>query len=91
MLRSGEVDPDVIICDLHMDNMDGIEFLRTLRADKGNVNSRKPVLILTGDKSEQAHEITRQVGASKVLTKPISAEDLIRHINLVRGHLDSSR
>jgi two-component system chemotaxis response regulator CheY len=91
MLRSGEVDPDVIICDLHMDNMNGIEFLRTLRADKGNVNSRKPVLILTGDKSEQAHEITRQVGASKVLTKPIGADELIRQINLVRGHIETGR
>ncbi len=91
MLRSGDVDPDVIICDLHMDNMDGIEFLRTLRTERGNVNSRKPVLILTGDKSEQAHEITRQVGASKVLTKPISAEDLIKQINLVRGYVETGR
>ena len=91
MLRSGDVDPDVIICDLHMDNMDGIEFLRTLRAEKGNVNSRKPVLILTSDKSDQAHEITRQVGASKVLTKPISADDLIKQINLVRGHFETAR
>lgn len=91
MLRSGEVDPDVIICDLHMDNMNGIEFLRTLRADKGNVNSRKPVLILTGDKSEQAHEITRQVGASKVLTKPIGADELIRQINLVQGYFETGR
>lgn len=90
MLRSGDVDPDVIICDLHMENMGGIDFLRALRADKANVNSRKPVLILTGDKSEQAHEITRQVGASKVLTKPISAEDLIRQIDLVRGHVDKA-
>ncbi|CAA7626881.1 CheY-like receiver [Candidatus Terasakiella magnetica] len=91
MLRSGEVDPDVILCDLHMEHMDGAEFLRTLRADKGNVNSRKPVLILTSDKSEQAHEITRQVGASKVLTKPISADDLIKQINLVRGHFEAGR
>ncbi|WP_043745957.1 response regulator [Paramagnetospirillum magneticum] len=91
MLRSGDVDPDVIICDLHMEHMDGIEFLRTLRNEKGNLNSRKPVLILTGDKSEQAHEITRQVGASKVLTKPIGADDLIRQINLVRGHFEAGR
>ncbi|MBI5165264.1 MAG: response regulator [Magnetospirillum sp.] len=90
-LGSGEVDPDVIICDLHMDKMDGIEFLRRLRSDKANVNSRKPVLILTGDKSEQAHEITRQVGASKVLTKPISAEDLILQINLVRGYFEAGK
>jgi CheY-like chemotaxis protein len=91
MLRSGDVDPDVIICDLHMDNMNGIEFLRTLRADKGNLNSRKPVLILTGDKSEQAHEITRQVGASKVLTKPIGPDELIRQLNLVQGYFETGR
>lgn len=91
MLRAGEIDPDIIICDLHMENMDGVQFLRTLRADKANINSRKPVLILTSDTSDQAHEITRQVGASKVLTKPISADDLIRQINLVRGHFEAGR
>ncbi|MEW5727477.1 MAG: response regulator [Pseudomonadota bacterium] len=91
MLRSGEVDPDVIICDLHMEKMDGIEFLRALRHDKANLNSRKPVLILTGDKSERAHEITRQVGASKVLTKPCTAEELIRQVMLVRGYFEAAK
>ena len=91
MLRSGDVDPDVILCDLHMEKMDGIEFLRALRADRSNLNSRKPVLILTGDKSEQAREITRQVGASKVLTKPIGAEDLIKEIMLVRGYFEANK
>ncbi len=91
MLKSGDYDPDVIICDLHMDGMDGTEFLRELRADKTNVNNRKPVLILTGDKSEQAKDLTRQVGASKVLTKPISAEDLIRQIMLVRGYFETDK
>jgi CheY-like chemotaxis protein len=89
LLRSGDCDPDVIICDLHMDKMDGAEFLSVLRADKTNINCRKPVLILTGDKSEQAHEVTRQTGASKVLTKPIIAEELIKQINLVRGNFET--
>jgi len=91
MLRSGEVDPDVILCDLHMDKMDGGQFLQELRSDKANVNSKKPVLILTGDKNEQAHELTRQVGASKVLTKPISAEDLIKQIMLVQGYFETNK
>lgn len=91
MLRSGEVDPDVILCDLHMEKMDGSRFLKELRADKTNLNNRKPVLILTGDKNEQAHEITRQMGASKVLTKPISADDLIKQIMLVQGYFEASK
>lgn len=91
MLRSGEVDPDVILCDLHMEKMDGSQFLKELRADKANVNNRKPVLILTGDKNEQMHEVSRQMGASKVLTKPISADDLIHQIMLVQGYFETSK
>ena len=91
LLCSGDVDPDVILCDLHMEKMDGGEFLRQLRADRANINNRKPVLILTGDKSEQAHEVTRRMGASKVLTKPISAEDLIRQIMLVQGYFELNK
>jgi two-component system, chemotaxis family, chemotaxis protein CheY len=91
LLRKGDVDPDVIICDLHMETMGGDEFLRRLRADKANRNNRKPVLILTGDKSEQVHEATRQMGASKVLTKPIAPDELIRQIMLVRGYFELNK
>ena len=88
LMLEGDCDPDVIICDLHMEKMDGIEFLRRLRADKVSLNCHKPVLILTGDKSERLHEDSRQVGASKILTKPISPEDLAREIALVRGYYE---
>lgn len=91
LLRSGEADPDVIICDLHMEKMDGATFLKELRGDATNRNNRKPVLILTGDKNQQAHELTRQVGASKVLTKPIGPDDLIREIMLVRGYFEAAK
>ncbi|MBC7953091.1 MAG: response regulator [Rhodospirillaceae bacterium] len=91
LLRKGDVDPDVILCDLHMETMGGDEFLRQLRADKTNRNSRKPVLILTGDKSEQVHEAIRQMGASKVLTKPIAPDELIRQIMLVRGYFELNK
>jgi two-component system, chemotaxis family, chemotaxis protein CheY len=91
MLRSGDVDPDVILCDLHMEKMDGSHFLRELRADKTNRSRRKPVLILTGDKNEQAHEVTRQLGASKVLTKPIPPDELIRQIMLVQGYFEAAK
>ncbi|MBC7907932.1 MAG: response regulator [Rhodospirillaceae bacterium] len=91
LLRQGDIYPDVILCDLYMETMGGDEFLRQLRADKSNRNSRKPVLILTGDKSEQVHEAIRQMGASKVLTKPIAPDELIRQIMLVRGHFELNK
>ncbi len=91
MLRNGEAEPDIILCDLHMKTMGGDEFLRQLRADKANRSSRKPVLILTADKSPETHEVSRQLGASKVLTKPIPPDELIKQVMLVRGYFEVNK
>jgi len=88
LLSQAEVEPDVIICDLHMGTMGGAEFLRQLRADKANRNSRKPVLILTSDKNEHTLEAARQLGASKVLAKPIAPDELVRQLMLARGYFE---
>ncbi len=86
----GVPDPDVVICDLHMDKMDGTELLNHMRREEGLKERMIPVLILTGDGDDLIHEVTRQVGATKVLTKPISAPDLQREIEEAVGFtLDS--
>lgn len=76
--------PDVIICDLHMEGMDGLDFVHHLRHRK----NLTPVLILTGDSSKLLHEVTTQVGATKVLMKPISAPDLMTEIKQAIGFSD---
>ena len=81
----GAPDPDVIICDLHMKGMDGIEFCNTIRRDKKIRRQSIPVLILTGDTDNLMHEVSRQVGACEVLTKPVSANDLLRHVRNAIG------
>ncbi len=82
MMRNVDVpEPDVIVCDLYMDVMDGLEFVHHLR----RMDDRTPVLILTGEKNEFVHDVTRQAGASKVLTKPISALDLAQEIHNAVG------
>lgn len=86
VLRQKRVkDPDVIICDLHMDKMDGTEFCNLARRDE-NIRKRAiPVLILTGDDDELIHDVALQLGAKAVLTKPISAPDLLREIQSAVG------
>ena len=74
--------PDVIISDLHMDGMDGMEFCNTLRRSK---KLEIPVIILTGDSDRLLHETTLQVGAVAIMTKPVSAGDLIQKIEEVVG------
>jgi CheY-like chemotaxis protein len=84
--QPGNEGPDIIICDLHMDKMDGMEFCNQVRRDKDRVI---PVIILTGDSDELLHEVARQVGAVEVLTKPISAPKLQEHIQIAIGFAPS--
>ncbi len=76
---------DVIISDLHMKNMDGIEFCNRTRRNKDIHDRGVPILILTGGGDELVHEAAQRVGAAAVLTKPISANDLLRHIRIAIG------
>lgn len=85
MSEAGAEAPDLIICDLHMDKMDGLELVNILRRGKGPISKDTPVIILTGDSDKLLQDVSLQVGATKVLTKPISAQDLLTEIRLVTG------
>ena len=84
-------DPDVIICDLHMDRMDGMEFCNKVRRSEDIRGRAIPILMLTGDSDEMLHEVSRQVGAAKVLTKPIAADELLAEIQTAIGFDSGAR
>ena len=68
--------PDAIILDLRMPLVDGLRFLRRLRAD--DIQRDVPVAIVTGDyflEDETAAEL-RQLGA-EVKFKPLWLDDLV--------------
>ena len=73
--------PDIIVCDLHMDQMDGLDFVNRLRRNK----DMTPVIILTGEQDPLVQEVIRQVGAAQVLNKPIAAADLAREFRQTVG------
>lgn len=78
-------DPDVIVCDLHMKNVGGIEFCNRVRRDKDIAGRGIPILILTGDEDDLLHDVSQQVGAAGVIMKPISAPDLRTRIERAVG------
>ena len=75
-------DPDLIILDYMMPDLDGIEFIERLRAkpDKAGV----PILMITANDQKQVRYRALNVGASDFLNKPIDkVEFLARASNLL--------
>ena len=69
-------DFDVIILDLKLEDMDGIEVLKILKKMAPEVN----VIMLTGHGSEEAAKDGIKEGAYDYLTKPCELEELIEKI-----------
>jgi two-component system chemotaxis response regulator CheY len=66
--RAREQRFDLVITDIHMPAMDGLEFIRELRKSPGY--ERTPVYVLTSDGSRDRLAEGRQVGATAWLVKP---------------------
>jgi len=66
--------PLVAIVDINMPGMDGLAFTREVRGDPKL--SALPVVLLTGDRSDEVREKGRSAGASDFLGKPIKGAEL---------------
>ena len=66
-----DLHPDLIVTDLRMPEIDGIEMIKLLRSDAscGTV----PILVITGSSMELAKE-AMEAGAGRVLRKPFSPD-----------------
>ncbi|MCH8861505.1 MAG: response regulator [Proteobacteria bacterium] len=73
--------PDFVICDLHMDEMDGIEFCNKIRLSKSDKLRMIPIIMLTGETDKFIRSVSRQVGAAHILSKPVTAEQLQESIS----------
>jgi CheY-like chemotaxis protein len=60
--------PDVILLDVNMPGMDGIEVLKQIRT----VDRKQPVMVLTGVRSPQMERQMRALGVSEFLIKDSS-------------------
>lgn len=71
--------PDLVICDIMMPKLDGMEFLHLLKADK--TLAHIPVIMLTAKMGEEDQITAFDSGADAYLTKPISLKYLRNRID----------
>lgn len=78
--------PKLIVCDVMMPVMDGLEFTRQLKEDIAT--SHIPVVLLTARSLPEQREKGYETGADSYLTKPFSGQVLLSRIdNLLRSRM----
>ena len=70
-----DTDPDLIILDLMLPRMDGLEVCRTLRRD-----STVPIIMLTAKDTEVDTVLGLELGADDYLTKPFRLRELLARV-----------
>ncbi|AXK71811.1 response regulator [Lysobacter sp. TY2-98] len=68
---------DLVICDLHMPGMSGVDMLRHLRMMEAGGTTRTPVVILSADVTPAAIQACHDAGAWGFLAKPVSTTKLL--------------
>jgi len=76
-----EVTADLLVTDLTMPNMNGIELMRRITASPRL--SRTPVLVVTSAGNEEQRKELFELGVTRILSKPISPPMLVEAINAI--------
>lgn len=72
---------DLIITDINMPNMDGIDLVSELR--KIPQYSKTPILVLTTERSDEMKAKGKVAGATGWIVKPFVPDQLLKAINIV--------
>lgn len=79
----GENKPDIILADIDMPEMDGVEFLKRLKSD--SYKKDIPVVMLSSINKSDSRVQCLQLGAIDFVTKPFNPKELELKINLHLG------
>ncbi len=77
--RLKEIRPDLIILDINMPRMDGLEFFQKITGPDNR--SLHPVLVLTA--RANAEEMVRTIGVDGFISKPFDIEHLIERVESI--------
>ena len=79
----GRASPTVVICDIKMQPVDGLEFLKVVRSGAGVRNPKVPVIFLTSDSERETVKAAIDSQVDGYMVKPVSPQDLRAKITAV--------
>ncbi len=72
---------DIVLMDLHMPVMDGLDAIAAIRRDEQRRKAAAvPILVLSADSQEQTRHTVLVHGASGFVTKPLDPQNLVRTV-----------
>jgi len=74
--------PDIIITDINMPNLDGVGFIERVR-EGGGPSRATPILVLTTESDAEKKERAKRAGATGWIVKPFNPEKLVAAIRRV--------
>jgi DNA-binding response OmpR family regulator len=80
--------PDLIILDLMLPEMDGLDVCRAIRRDRDPVVADTPIIMLTARVEETDKLIGLELGADDYVTKPFSPRELVARVRTVLRRLE---
>lgn len=72
---------DVVMTDLSMQPMDGIEFVKLLRNSPESPNRMAPVVMITGHSTYARVNEARDAGVTEFLAKPLTARGVVERLH----------
>jgi len=76
LARLDELEPDLLLLDLHMPEMDGFQVIEAIRARERSSGGHLPVIAVTARAQEVDRERCLASGVDDFISKPIAADDL---------------
>jgi two-component system chemotaxis response regulator CheY len=82
-LQFGDTRIDLILCDLQMPKMGGLQLVDAVRSGKANCDADVPIIVLTGHAEEKTVRAALKLHINGYLVKPVSVGSLRDRINAV--------
>jgi CheY-like chemotaxis protein/anti-sigma regulatory factor (Ser/Thr protein kinase) len=79
--------PHLILLDMHLPDMSGLELLRHLKSDPAT--SSIPVIVVSADATAQQVDAALDAGAVRYLTKPVGVNELLAAVDELLERMDT--